>query len=111
MKIFGREPALVVGVLGAVLVMLASFNISFLNAGQAAAITAMLASLVMAWTTRPAAPALFTGVIAAGAALMAEYGLMLADAQVGAISAAVLAIFALVARQQLHPQETPVSKA
>lgn len=112
MKIFGREPALVVGVIGSFLVMLASFNVSFLDAGQAAAITALISSLIMAYATRPAAPALFTGVVAAGAALLAEYGLALADGQVGAISAAVLAVCALLGvRPQVYPQDTKVSKA
>lgn len=111
MKIFGREPALVVGVIGAALTALASVNLPFLNAGQAAALTAVVAALVIAWTTRPAAPALFTGAFAALVALVAEYGLELSDEMVGSVTALIVAICALLGiRPQVSPQPTALTR-
>src|SRR5690554_4769767 len=103
-KILGREPAAWIATVGAVLTALAAVGVPFLSAGQAAAVTAAVASVVLVATTRPVAPGLVTGVVSAGAALLAEYGLHVPDATVGAISAAVLSVFALVTRMQVSPQ-------
>lgn len=104
MKIFGREPALVVAAVGSLLTVLAAFNLDFLNAGQAAALTAVLSALVMAVFTRPVAPALFTAVVAAGAALLLEYGVHVSDGVIASVTAAVLAAFALFGvRPQVNP--------
>lgn len=103
MKIFGREPALWIGVVGAFLTFLAGLNLPGLNAGQSAAITALVSGVIMAVTTRPVAPGLFTGVVGALAALGAEYGLNVPDTTVAAASALVVAVFALLARGQVSP--------
>lgn len=105
MKIFGREPALWIGAAGALLTVLAGLNLPGLNAGQASALTALIAGVLMAATTRPVAPALFTGVLAAGVAVAAEYGFSVSDGTVAALSGAVLAVFALVTRGQVSPAE------
>lgn len=109
-KILGREPSAWVATVGAVLVALAAVGVPFLSAGQAAAITALVAALVLVATTRPVAPAMVTGVVTAGAALLAEYGLDASDATVAAISGAVLAVFALITRQQVEPKDTAVTR-
>lgn len=111
MKILGREPALWLSLIGSVMAVLVALNLSFLNAGQGAAIVALLTAITMAATTRPVAPALFTGVLAAGVALFAEYGVNLSDALVGGLTAVVLSMFALVSRGQISPNETPLTKA
>lgn len=103
-KLFGREPSLVIGAVGSVLTVLAALNLPGFSAGAAAALTALVSAAVIAFTTRPVAPALYTGVITAGAALLAEYGLHLSDGLVAAISAATLALFALAG---VRPQVTP----
>ncbi|GLZ62889.1 hypothetical protein [Micromonospora sp. NBRC 107095] len=106
MKVFGREPALIIGAVGALLTVLASLNVPGIDAGAAAAITAFVSALLIALTTRPWAPALFTGVVAAGAALVAEYGMNVPDGVTGAVSGAVLALFALAGvRPQVEPKE------
>lgn len=107
MKLFGREPALIIGAVGSLLTVLASLNVPGIDAGAAAAITAFVSALLIALTTRPWAPALFTGVVAAGAALVAEYGMNVPDGVTGAISGAVLALFALAG---IRPQVTPSTK-
>lgn len=108
--LWGREPALVLAVVGAVLTTVAALNVPGVDAGVAAAITAFVSACVMAWATRPVGPALFTGVVAAGAALLVEYGLDVSDVTVAAVSGTVLAVFALITRGQVSPvQDVPVA--
>lgn len=109
MKLLGREPALWLSVLGSVVTVLVALNLPYLTAGQGAAIVAGVTAVLMAVTTRPVAPALFTGVLAAGVALFAQYGVHLNDAMVGGLTAVVLSVFALLARGQVSPQETLVT--
>jgi hypothetical protein len=108
-KIFGREPAAVIAAIGAVLTVLATLNLSWISAGQAAAATAAISSLILVWTTRPVAPALVTGVVTTGAALFAAYGMSASPELVGGLTAATLAIFALITRQQVSPKETALT--
>lgn len=109
MKLFGREPALWLSLLGAIGVVLASLGLPFLSAGQAAAGTALIAAILIAITTRPIGPAVFTGVATAAFALFAAYGVHLPDALVGGLTAVVLAAFGLATRGQVSPNETVVS--
>jgi hypothetical protein len=108
-QLWGREPALVIAAIGAVLTTLAALNVPGIDAGAAAAITAFISACVIAWTTRPAAPALFTGVVTALAALLVEYGLNVSDGTVAAVSGTVLAGFALITRGQVEPKTEAVA--
>lgn len=107
MKIFGREPAVVVAAIGAFLTFAAAVGIPGLDAGAAAALAALVSAGVIAATTRPIAPALFTGVVTAGVAVLAEYGMHVSDEVVGSASALVLALFALLTRAQVTPKADP----
>lgn len=111
LKILGREPAAWIATIGAVLTAAAALGVPHLSAGQAAAATAIVAALILVATTRPVAPGLVTGVVTAGAALLAEYGLQVDDAVVAAVSGATLAVFALLTRQQVAPKETAVTRS
>lgn len=104
MKIFGREPALVISGIGAVVTLLVSLNIPGLSAGAGAALTTLATAVVIAITTRPVAPALYTAVVTAGAALVAEYGFQVSDEVVASISGVMLVGFALAG---IRPQVTP----
>lgn len=106
MRIFGREPALWIGLIGAVLTWAAGLGLDFLNAGQATAITTALTGLVIAITTRPWAPGLFVGALGLIASLFGEYGLNWSDAQVTGLAGIILATFALLG---IRPQVTPKS--
>lgn len=106
MKIFGREPALIISAIGAIVTLLVSLNIPGLSAGAGAAIVTAATALIIAVTTRPVAPALFTAVVSAGAALFAQYGLHVSDATVAAISGVVLVGFSLFG---IRPQVTPAA--
>lgn len=108
MKIFGREPALILGFVGALLSWAVSLGLDWLNAGQATAIITFLTAVVIAFATRPIAPALFAGAVAAGAALFAEYELAVSDAFVTGLGAIILAGFALFGiRDQVTPESDP----
>lgn len=114
MKIFGREPALWLGLIGAVLTTLVSLNQPWLSAGAAAAILAGLTAVTTAVLTRPVAPGLFVAAFTAIAALFAEYGTNLPPALVTGISSVILAGFALAGiRPQVSPAEpnAPVRQA
>jgi len=103
---FPREPALWVGLIGTLLTSAAALGLPWLTAGQAAAATAFVASVVIALYTRPVAPALFTGAFAAFVALMAEYGLHWSDAQVGAVASLIVGAFTFFG---IRPQVDPTS--
>lgn len=105
-KIFGREPALWLAAIGAVVTWAVSLELHWLNAGQATAIVTFITAVVIALTTRPIAPALFAGAVAAGAAMFAEYQLNVSDAFVTGLGAVILAGFALFG---IRPQVTPAA--
>lgn len=107
-KIFGREPALIIAFVGAVLAYLATFEWNWLNAGQATAITAAFSGVIIALLTRPMAPALFVAALSAVAAVFAEYGLHWSDAAVTGLGAIILTGFALFG---IRPQVEPVEDA
>jgi hypothetical protein len=106
MKIFGREPALIISTISAILSLVVTFNIG-MSGEQAGAIVAIVSAVfgaIVAVATRPIAPAAFTAVVAAGAALLAAYGLNVSAETVGATNAVVLAVLALLTRGQVSPK-------
>ncbi|OKI52844.1 hypothetical protein [Micromonospora sp. CB01531] len=111
MRIFGREPALVIGAIGSLITVLAALNLPGLSAGAAAALTALVTASITAWTTRPVAPSLYVGVVAAVATLLAEYGFHVSDQSVAAIGGAIVAGFALFGvRPQVTPKADPATR-
>lgn len=104
MRIFGKEPALVIGLVGSLVTVLAALELPWLNAGQAAALTGAVTAVLIAATTRPVGPSLFVAGFVAVAALFAQYGLELTAETVAAISGAIVAGFALFG---IRPQVTP----
>lgn len=114
MKIFGREPALIIAMIGAVLNWVVTLELGWLNAGQSSAIVTFLTAAAIAYTTRPIAPALFVAVVSAGAALFAEYNLPWSDASVTGLGTVILAGFALFGiRSQVTPakDQAPIAPA
>lgn len=94
-KIFGREPALVFGFVGALLTVLVSLNMPWLSAGAAAAFLAALTGVATAALTRPIAPGLYVAALGSTFALLAEYGFNASDALVAGLTGLLLAGFAL----------------
>lgn len=102
-----REPAVWLAFVGALITWAAGLNLDWLNAGQAVALTTFITAVVMAFFTRPVAPALFTAAVSAGAALFAQYGLHWSEQAVTGLGMIVLAGFALFG---IRPQVSPVEK-
>lgn len=110
MRIFGREPALIIATISASLSLLVSFGFDGLTAEQAAAVVAVISAVFAATTaaiTRPIAPSAFTGLVAAAVVLLAAYGMNVSQETVGAINAVILAVLGLLTRGQVAPA-TPV---
>lgn len=105
-SVLGREPALWIAAIAAVLGIGVTFGLDGLSAGQAAAIVVALNAAAAVWAAllvRPIAPAVFTGAVSAGAALLAAYGLHVSQETVGAVNVAVLAVLGLLTRGQVSP--------
>ena len=106
--IFGRDPALFIGLVTAFVIALVSFRVPGVDAGAGAAIIALVTSLVTAFITRPWTPVIFTGIVTAAVALFAEYGFTLREEAVSALTGLTLAIFAFLTRPQVSPKSGPV---
>jgi len=107
---FGREPAIVIQTISALLAVAIGFGLPGLNDGTAAGITALLtaaAGVYTAWAVRPVSPAIFTGVITTGAALAAAFGFDLPQTQVSLVVAGVTAVMTLLTRSQVTPDHDP----
>jgi hypothetical protein len=104
--LLGREPALLIGFLSAALSVLAALGLQGLGSGRVglivAAVNAVL-GVAQAVYTRPIAPAAFTTLVAAAAALAAGYGYHASPELIGAINALVVAFLSLMTRQQVSP--------
>ncbi len=104
--IFGREPALWLAVVQAILAVLVGFGWDGLGAEQAAlwlAATNAAMALGLAWLTRPIAPTVFTNMFSIAATLGAAYGLDIGQEMVASINLAIVAVATLIARGQISP--------
>ncbi len=110
MKIFGREPALWVAAISAILSVAVTFNVPGLTLNQSAAIVSVLtagAGVVTAIKTRPVAVPVFTGLVGSVVILAATYGFNAPPEAVGAIQAAVTTVLFLIARGHITPVDDP----
>lgn len=101
-----REPALLIGAISSALSLLVALHFRGLTSDQAALIVAAISAVggvIVAVATRPIAPGAFTALVAAGAALFAGFGYHADPTVVGAISAALTAVLALVTRLHVTP--------
>jgi hypothetical protein len=106
MKIFSREPALVLGFISAALSLGTALGVQGLSAEQTALIVAAISAVfgvATAVMTRPVAPSAFTTLVAALAALAAGYGFEVSPEVVGAVNALTLAGLTLLTRAQVSP--------
>lgn len=105
MKIFGREPALILALIAAVLSFAGAAGLP-VSSEQAALVVAAVNAVfgvVAALTTRPIAPTAFTALVTALAALAAGFGLHIAPDTLGALNAVIIALLALQSRGQVAP--------
>jgi hypothetical protein len=113
-KIFQREPTLYLAVLNAIVILVGTLGLRFITGDQAALVVAVINAIfgcITAYAVRPISPAVFTYAVGAVVALLASYGLTIPIETVAGINATLIAILALVTRNQVSPEETPVSNA
>lgn len=114
MKIFGREPALWVAGIAAVLGLVASFGVPWLTDTQDTVIVALIdagAGVFIAVRTRPIAPGVFLVFVSAVTAVLTAYGVAVSQHTVGAVDLVVLAVLALLTRGQVSPVMPAAVKA
>lgn len=110
MKIFGREPAVIVGTIEAALVLLLSFGLFDLSQETVGLIMAVVIAAFGVYTAYVTSETLLAAVLAfikAAVALATVYGFTLTDAQMGAVLAFVSVVFALFQRTQTSPLNVP----
>ena len=109
-RLFGRDPALWINALAALLSILVTLNIKGLSIDQAAAIVSVLTAgggLLAALATRPFSVGAFTTFASTLVVLGAAYGLHVPPETLGAIQAAIVAVLTLVARGYITPLHDP----
>lgn len=107
-----REPTLIIGFIAAVVAALVALNLDWLTPGAGTAIVALVGGAITAATTRPVAPGLFAGLVAAGGALLAEYGLHLSEELLASLAFLVVSGFALFGvRNQVTPAHDKAATA
>lgn len=114
MKLFGRDPALVLGLITSAILLIGSLGLNAFTgdqAGLAVALVSAVGTAAIAAFTRPLAPALFTAVVAAAVPLLASYGLEIPIQTVAALNSLVIAFLVFLTRGQVTPVETPLTKA
>jgi O-antigen/teichoic acid export membrane protein len=102
------EWTLVFAAIAGVLNWVAGFGWHALSPGQAAlwmVVINAVAGAAAAWRTRPVPPQVWTYLIASCAALLAAYGLHVNQGHVSLFTNAILAVLALITRDQVTPVE------
>lgn len=109
-KVFGREPALWIASLSALLAVLVGFGLPGINDAVIAALTAFLTAGAAAWTAfhvTPVAPTVFTGVVSTLAVLLGAFGLDFTQTQVSLVAGAAVMLMTLITRGQITPTASP----
>ncbi|MER5843677.1 hypothetical protein ABT099_25980 [Streptomyces prasinus] len=104
-RIFGREPALALNTLSAVLGLLVTFNVGLteVQAGWIVAGTSAILGAIAAALTRPIAVQAFTALVATVASGVAAFGYEVAPTTTAAINGALLAVIMFITRGQVSP--------
>lgn len=112
MKIFDREPTLWISVINAIVLFIGTFGLHWISGQQAAlivvAINAVL-GVINVLTVRPIPPAAFTYAVGAIVAVFASYGLNVTPEVMAGMNALIIPILALITRNQVGPQDTPLT--
>jgi hypothetical protein len=112
-KLFDREPTLWIAGLNAAIMIIGTVGLKAINQEQAGLFVVVVNAIfaaINAFAVRPISPVTFTYAIGAIVALMSSYGLNLPTETVAAINMAVVPVLALLARGQVTPAETPISR-
>ena len=104
--ILGREPALWLNTLSAVLGLIVTFNVGLTaeEAGWAVAGVSAILGAIAAAMTRPIAVQAFTTLVATLASAVAAFGYEVAPTTTAAVNGLVLAVLMFVTRGQVSPK-------
>lgn len=111
-KIFGREPAYVFAAIVSLISLVGTFGFNLFtpeNAAAAVIVVNSAAAILVAWTTRPIAPGLFSALLSAVISLGVTYGLELPQETVVALNGAIYPLLMFISRGQVSPIETAVT--
>lgn len=103
--IFGREPALWLNSLAAILGLLVTFNVGLteVQAGWLVAGTSAVLGAIAAALTRPIAVQAFTSLVATVASAVGAFGFEVAPTTTAAINGTILAVLMFITRGQVTP--------
>lgn len=113
MKILGRQPALWIAALNALLTILGTVGLHWFtqeNAGAFVAVVNLASAAAIAYTTRPVRPSAFTALISGLVALLVSYGIHLPDQFLATINVAVFPFLALITSGDVSPVTTAISQ-
>ena len=114
MKILGREPAVWLYALQAILAALVAFGVFGLTEDSAAWVLTIgngVMALVVAIVTRPFVVGALTGAVQTVLTGAIAFGLPWTEVQTGAAIAALSVILGLILRPNLEPRETALTRA
>jgi hypothetical protein len=110
--IVGREPALIVSAVGALLTFLVTFGLPFLTADDATNILAVVSAIgtaIVGWATVNTRLSIVVGIARTALILAVGYGLQLTQEQVG-LAVLVISSFATIwLRDRNAPADTAIS--
>jgi hypothetical protein len=108
--IFGREPALALNSLSAILGLVVTFNVGLTQneAGWTVAGVSAVLGAIAAAVTRPIAVQAFTTLVATIASAVAAFGYNVAPTTTAAINGLVLAVLMFITRGQVSPASPAV---
>ncbi|WP_097921734.1 hypothetical protein [Streptomyces sp. wa1063] len=111
--IFGREPALWLNSLAAILGLIVTFNVGLSadQAGWLVAGTSAILGAIAAALTRPIAVQAFTAAVATTASAVGAFGFEVAPTTTAAINGCVLAVLMFITRGQVTPITPPSAPA
>jgi len=113
-KIFGREPAVWLYVINAIVAFLATIpavGLTEESAGWVMTIASGVVALLVALLTRPFVVSALTGALSTILTGMASFGLPMTEQQTGAFVIMVSAVLGLVLRSNVSPAETAATRA
>jgi hypothetical protein len=108
-RIFGREPTLIISAIASALGLFASMRVG-LSQDQAAAFVVVLNGILgvlNALAVRPVAPAAFTYLAGALASLAALYGFQVTDTVMASVNSLIITVLAAIFRWQVNPADPP----
>ncbi|HEY1179328.1 MAG TPA: hypothetical protein VGF17_24500 [Phytomonospora sp.] len=110
LRIFGREPAALLGIIEAVLAALVAFGLGVTNesSGLIAAVISLAIGAYSAWATKDTLLGVLTGLAKAIVALVVYYGVTLTPEQVAAVVTLVPVFVGFWQRTQTTPVAAPV---